>query len=544
MFVDRNNNVEGCVSALHLDGLVPHWRHVSSTQPEWTDQDLNVRYKPTEWISKDEFILPVSSELCLLVPKYDESSADSNDDVITDLNTLGKYIVVHKDDIVDIGAKNKRDGNYSEFASSYRRVLVRASRALFTGSEDDIIKVSTVGSDHFLTLPHRRPHHAQIDLEARADENQLIRVGSAGSIITVVADNSRRTRSVITIQATNKGLAAARFRVKARDCGPEMASILSGKVDELIAGPSLLPPRHTQRFRLELPTEIPVDVVHCSVALINDDDESVAVRDVAIKKGDRCFCVWHCDCVCLNEDPKLLCREMTETRQVAAGLSPRERARRARSACYPDVVTVNLFVVAVGVIIGLLMLGFLKGCLGLVCRCISKWGIYKMIQVPRKLDHYYEPALRGRTVVYDDEGWPIHPDSKKRNVSLVPRVVEFILNVIFFVTVPCLMLYDVLKKMLCRSSQQRCCSPPEPRDHKKCFSTRDLQMRPLLLERHRAAGEAASSCVDSEQDDTEYVLMQMQKSKESLARSQKKLNESGASSATARKLSLNDYRQN
>lgn len=42
-------------------------------------------------------------------------------------------------------------------------------------------------------------------------------------------------------------------------------------------------------------------------------------------------------------------------------------------------------------------------------------------------------------------------------------------------------------------------------------------MRPLLLERHRAAGEAASSCVDSEQDDTEYVLMQMQKSKESLA---------------------------
>lgn len=54
------------------------------------------------------------------------------------------------------------------------------------------------------------------------------------------------------------------FRVKARDCGPEMASILSGKVDELIAGPSLLPPRHTQRFRLELPTEIPVDVVHCS----------------------------------------------------------------------------------------------------------------------------------------------------------------------------------------------------------------------------------------------------------------------------------------
>lgn len=47
-----------------------------------------------------------------------------------------------------------------------------------------------------------------------------------------------------------------------------------------------------------------------------------------------------------------------------------------------------------------------------------------------------------------------------------------------------------------------------------------LQMRPLLRDeccRSRRSEELLSSCADSEQDDTEYVLMQMQKSRESLA---------------------------
>lgn len=57
-----------------------------------------------------------------------------------------------------------------------RRVVVRTSRALLRGSED---KVNIVyrGVDKYLTLPHRQPHHAQIDLEVRADDNELVRVG-------------------------------------------------------------------------------------------------------------------------------------------------------------------------------------------------------------------------------------------------------------------------------------------------------------------------------------------------------------------------------
>lgn len=57
-----------------------------------------------------------------------------------------------------------------------RRVIIRSSRALIGG---DGVKVNIVkrAEDQFLTLLHRKPYHAQIELEARADGNQLVHVG-------------------------------------------------------------------------------------------------------------------------------------------------------------------------------------------------------------------------------------------------------------------------------------------------------------------------------------------------------------------------------
>ncbi|CAK1599959.1 unnamed protein product [Parnassius mnemosyne] len=56
-------------------------------------------------------------------------------------------------------------------------------------------------------------------------------------------------------------------------------------------------------------------------------------------------------------------------------------------------------------------------------------------------------------------------------------------------------------------------------------------MRPLLREEClRKPEDLLSSYADSEQDDTEYVLMQMQKSRESLAKSQRKFTEASSKS--------------
>ncbi|XP_035430416.2 uncharacterized protein LOC118262875 isoform X5 [Spodoptera frugiperda] len=484
---------------------------VSSTSPEWTGQDLNVRYRPAEWIPRDEFSLP-SSSLCLLAPIHGEASSyNENGTKLNGDSDDEGYIVLPEEDV--IGLKDE-DGNIngrndtnsdSEYISrseeqrerylqGRRRVVVRTSRAILTGKEEKV-NIAFHGTNKYLTIPHRRPHHAQIDLEARADENELVRVGASGRIAIAVADSSRKTRTVITLQVGNTGLAAARFRVITRDCGPALSDLINDKNKPVtMAGPVLIPPRHTRTLRLELPMEIPVDVAQCSVSLVNDEEKSVAVREVSVKKGDRCFCVWHCDCVCLTDDPRLLCREMPEARQSAAGLSNRDRTRHARSACYKDVVTLNIFIIFTGVIVALLLLGCIKAILGLVFSCIGMWGLDQMVQFPRKIDHYYEESIRCRQVEYDCQGYPVHPDTKMKTVRMLSR----------------------------NQSQNPCCTSTSKNDTKKCFSSQDMQMRPLLRDgRHIDSAtqreQPDDSCVDSEQDDTDYVLTQMQKSRESLS---------------------------
>ncbi|KOB73163.1 putative synaptic vesicle protein 2 [Operophtera brumata] len=183
-----------------------------------------------------------------------------------------------------------------------------------------------------------------------------------------------------------------RYRPKeavARDCGPELMALQNDDSEETFSvSPILLPPRNTQSIRLDVPYEIPADVTHC-----------------------------------LGEDPKLLCREMTEARQVAAGLSLRERVRHARSVCYHDVVSINMLITGFGVLIMLLFFGLLKGCFGLICRCVGSWGLHRIVQMPRKLEHYYESVLENRPVIYDSAGWPVHPDTKDRTVRLVSMYV-------------------------------------------------------------------------------------------------------------------------
>ncbi|KAJ8733949.1 hypothetical protein PYW07_014500 [Mythimna separata] len=515
---------------------------VSSKQPEWTGQDLNVRYRPAEWIPREEFSLP-SSSLCLLAPIRDADSAGYSDNVtnLSGISEDGGYIVIPEEDVMGVKDEedfiNKRSDNNTDAEFSpkteerneqgRRRVIVRTSRALLNGNENKV-NIAFLGSDKYLTLPHRRPHHAQIDLEARADENELVRVGASGRIAIAVADSTRRTRTIVTLQVGNTGLAAARFRVMTRDCGPALAQLLNEDNKQMMmAGPVLIPPRHTRSLRLELPVEIPVDMAHCSVSLVNDEEKSIAVREVAIKKGDRCFCVWHCDCVCLSDDPRLLCHEMAESRQAAAGLSSRDRTRHARSACYKDVVYLNIFVIVTGVILALLALGLIKALLGLICPRIGSWGLDQIIQLPRKIDKYHEPQFRCRKVEYDCAGWPVHPDTGARTCRMYSRSMEFALNVIFFVTVPCIIAYDAVKKAYRRFRKPKTdeCSPLAKENTKKCFSTQDMQMRPLIRAgRHAqphgpdpAERDARDSCADSEQDDTDYVLTQMQKSRESLS---------------------------
>ncbi|XP_050352510.1 uncharacterized protein LOC126774897 [Nymphalis io] len=435
---------------------------VSTKNPNWSNQDVNIQYKSIELLARDDFDLPTES-LCLIVPLKSAK--------------FGDFIIVPSDDIITLNDQkdiNKRNDNtfgsggksaIEDSRQFHPRVAIRTTRALFGGNYNNF-KIITRGSDQFLKLPHSKPHRAQIDVEVRADDNELILVGIQGRLPTIVSDSTR-------------------------------------------------------------------------MALVNDNDEAVAVRDVKIKRDDRCFCVWHCDCVCLSEDPNLLCRPLSDAQLIAAGLSTQEKSHHIRSVCYKDVMTLNLFVI-----------------------CVGLWGLDLLLQTPRKLDRYYENYLKCRTVVYDNEGWPIHPDTKQRSVRLISKPMEFILNLIFFITLPCLLICDALKKVVscCNAAEQKIDGKYRHRDTEKCFSSCDVQglvpnsrhrhkdlhrwMSPQaeelstgiwqkglnlqgkdtsnclqpLLRKEKYCGKHTDqiSCLDSEHDETEYILMQMQKSKESV----------------------------
>lgn len=49
------------------------------------------------------------------------------------------------------------------------------------------------------------------------------------------------------------------------------------------------------------------------------------------------------------------------------------------------------------------------------------FGLDALIDLPRPLDRYQEPALSYRPVEYDLVGWPIHPDTKERSVRTITK---------------------------------------------------------------------------------------------------------------------------
>lgn len=80
--------------------------------------------------------------------------------------------------------------------------------------------------------------------------------------------------------------------------------------------------------------------------------------------------------------------------------------------------------------------GVIKGIIGRFNRQIGEFGLHLLIDLPKPLDHYNEPELKDRTVVYDVGGWPLHPDDGTRTVRLLPFNAEFCLNAIFFLAYP------------------------------------------------------------------------------------------------------------
>lgn len=61
------------------------------------------------------------------------------------------------------------------YFKQYRRVALRMKRTIICDRSN--LNIYSQGSEKYLRMPYLRPHSAQLDIEARADDNELVLVG-------------------------------------------------------------------------------------------------------------------------------------------------------------------------------------------------------------------------------------------------------------------------------------------------------------------------------------------------------------------------------
>ncbi|XP_049821055.1 uncharacterized protein LOC126265013 [Aethina tumida] len=107
-------------------------------------------------------------------------------------------------------------------------------------------------------------------------------------------------------------------------------------------------------------------------------------------------------------------------------------------------------IVILGVFFTLLLLGFLKGLLGLlISKKIGMAGLHMLIDLPRTMYEYQESKLKHRCIIYDVAGWPVHPDTQERSVRVMTKKMEFCLNLVFFLVFPMSQMLNLCSMCCC-----------------------------------------------------------------------------------------------
>ncbi|KAJ9573992.1 hypothetical protein L9F63_008622, partial [Diploptera punctata] len=275
---------------------------------------------------------------------------------------------------------------------------------------DDPIKKN--GQEEYISLEYSGEYTSVVEIEVKADDNNLVEVGTCGRITEVHVDATNPLTTHVYAIVTNTGLASSGFYVHLRDCFPDTPPGWNN--DTWIY--KKIAPQHIKEFCISLKGEMPSDIIACSVELMNEQREILAKRRIDIKKRRWCFCMWHCLCACVGGADGLQCHPMTTEEYHETGFVgslPDESQSR-----FSTFTLIILFLLSL--LLTLLLLGLIKGILGLCCfPYVGMWGLDSLVKLPRQIPHYYETELHDRIVIYDCGGYPVHPDTKLRTVRLI-----------------------------------------------------------------------------------------------------------------------------
>ncbi|XP_054716782.1 hapless 2-like [Uloborus diversus] len=270
----------------------------------------------------------------------------------------------------------------------------------------DPISVNKETMEHWLLLEYYSKHTTTITVELAADDIVLLTVGKNAQILKVVSSSIQRTIQFY-VSLLNAGLVQADFSVRATDCGMGVpdASSVAIRVPPQLEGQVVL---GTTQGGMELSEQFT-----CTVEISSSLYGTVAKRKVVVNPGQRCVCYMHCKCACLDAS-SLHCDPMSMEEFHAAGFRgslPVLTAEPRPESWFRD----HPVLATVAILLYMLLPGFMKGLLGFAgFRRIGDFGLWSFVRSPKMIPQYLEDELKELEVEYDQEGYPIHPDTKER----------------------------------------------------------------------------------------------------------------------------------
>ncbi|CAG9860558.1 unnamed protein product [Phyllotreta striolata] len=281
-----------------------------------------------------------------------------------------------------------------------------------------------------------------LDIEIKSDDNPLLRANSLATITEVYVESTNSQKTSIIAKIFNSGLISSVFYVGVTDCPLNLPASFS----HIYSKPALIPPQHQHVYNLEIQCPLPLNGFVCSLQVLNVKQELIALRKIRLQRKDRCVCAWHCSCACYSADLGLKCKPLSLEAYHVAGFQGGEPAalRVVEYTFWDDMIAMFLYAF-VTVCLTLLVMGLVKGVAGICVVPIGLWGLEVVLDLPKKIDRYYERDINRLAVVYDANGWPVHPETGDR-VRNIPAHAEFCVNLIFFIVYPFCIVWHLVKK--------------------------------------------------------------------------------------------------
>ncbi|CAH2011571.1 unnamed protein product [Acanthoscelides obtectus] len=283
---------------------------------------------------------------------------------------------------------------------------------------------------------------SMLDVELNADENVMLRRNFLAILTEVYIESTNGKRTNIIAKVFNNALISGVYIVAMAECPLDMPASFGN----IASKPVLIGPQKVHTFHLEVDCPLTNIDFYCTLQVLNTDSQLLSYRRIRIRSGDRCICMWYCRCACLLDDGALKCNHLPTESYLAAGFQGgMPLPIHVVQYTFIDDMIAMMFLVLLFVCIILLSMGLVKALVGLAVISVSEWGFDIIYGLPKRIQKYNEKHIRERSVVYNDNLWPVHPDTGVQVRSLALSA-EFCSNLVFFVIYPVAVIWTIIKR--------------------------------------------------------------------------------------------------